>query len=136
VTDSKFRIGQHVRISKEKVKFAKGAEQNYTSEMFVINKVFRRKPQPVYELVDLNITPIEGQFYGEELSPVNVTDRTTYKIDKILKERVKNGIREYLVRWAGYSKNFDFWFPASSVKIFNNMNQYEDFYVTLFSNDS
>ena len=26
----RFRVGQHVRISKEKMKFAKGSEQNYT----------------------------------------------------------------------------------------------------------
>jgi hypothetical protein len=25
----KFKVGQHVRISKEKLKFAKGGEQNY-----------------------------------------------------------------------------------------------------------
>jgi hypothetical protein len=27
-------VGQHVRISKEKIKFAKGGEQNYTMEVF------------------------------------------------------------------------------------------------------
>jgi transposase len=29
----KFKVGQHVGISKEKLKFAKGGEQNYTTEI-------------------------------------------------------------------------------------------------------
>jgi len=113
---AKFKVGQHVRISKEKMKFKKGAEQNFSQEIFRINKVIKRTPRPVYELEDLNKTPIEGQFYQEELTPVRITEQTTYKIDKILDKRVRRGIQEYLVRWQGYNKDFDSWIPASSVK--------------------
>jgi hypothetical protein len=65
---------------------------------------------------DLNGTPIDGQFYQEELTPVRITSRTTYKIDKILDKRFRRGIREVLVRWQGYSQDFDTWVPAASVK--------------------
>ena len=41
----KFRVGQHVRISKM-MKFAKGGEQNYTTEIFKIRKVVYRTPVP------------------------------------------------------------------------------------------
>ena len=34
-----FNVGQHVRISKKKMKFANGSEQNYTDEIFRIVKV-------------------------------------------------------------------------------------------------
>jgi hypothetical protein len=40
----RFRVGQHVIISQEKMKFAKGSEQNYTDEIFKIAKVINRKP--------------------------------------------------------------------------------------------
>jgi hypothetical protein len=73
----KFRVGQHVRISKEKMSFVKGAEQNYTTTIFIITKVIRRERRPVYELEDLNGTLIEGQFYSEEITLVHVTDSTT-----------------------------------------------------------
>jgi len=86
-----FRVGQHVRISKEKVKFAKGGEHNYTE--------LHRTPRPVFELEDLHGQEIEGQFYTEELVPVRITKQTTYKIDKILDKRVRRGLLEYLVRW-------------------------------------
>jgi hypothetical protein len=98
----KFRVGQHVRISKEKMKFAKGSEQNYSTEIFRVVKVINRTPRSVYELEDLNKTAIDGQFYAEELTPVRISKRTEYKIDKILKKRYKRGSLEYLVRWEGY----------------------------------
>jgi hypothetical protein len=116
VVRPKFNVGQHVRISKEKMKFAKGGEQNYTTEIFRIIKVIRRTPRPVYELEDLNGKIIDGQFYGEELTPVLISKRTKFQIDKILRTRVRRGIREHLVRCKGYGPEFDSWINATSVK--------------------
>jgi hypothetical protein len=39
---AKFKVGQHVRISKEKMKFTKGAEENYSREIFRNNKVIKK----------------------------------------------------------------------------------------------
>ena len=58
-------MGQHVRISKEKMRFAKGSEPNYTDEKFRILKAIPMTPRPVYELEDLNGTLIEGQYYAD-----------------------------------------------------------------------
>ena len=112
----KFTVGQHVRISKENVRFAKGSEQNYTDRIFRIIKAIHRTPRPVYELEDLNGTLNEGQFYVEELTPVRVTKPTVYKIVKILGKRYKKGILEYIVRWKSFRKDIDSWVPAASVK--------------------
>ena len=109
-------MGQHVRISKEKMKFVKAAEQGYSTEIFRIIKVIRRTPRPVYELEDLNEQLIERQFYEEELSPVRITQQTQYQIDKIVATRVIRGIKHHLVRWKVYSSHFDSWVPASGIK--------------------
>jgi hypothetical protein len=52
IAQPKFIVGQNVRITKEKMKFAKGGEQNYTTEVFRIIKVIRWTSRPVYELED------------------------------------------------------------------------------------
>jgi hypothetical protein len=133
VGEVKFNIGQLVRISIEKLKFAIGSEKKYTDELFRILKFFRRTPPPVYELEDLNGTLIEGQFYVEELIPVRVTKLSFYKIDKILDKRYRNGILEYLVRWKGYRRDFDSCFLQLMYRV-SEMGS--SFYVTLFSNAS
>jgi len=55
------------------MKFDKSAEQNFGTEIFRIAKVIERSPRTHYELEDLNATPIEGEFYQEELTWVRVT---------------------------------------------------------------
>ena len=91
------------------MKFAKGGEQNYTTEIFKVRKVVHRTLRPVLELEDLRGREIEGQFYSEELVPVRVTKQTTYK-------RSTRGILEYLVRWRGYAADFDSWVPATDIQ--------------------
>ena len=113
---AKYSVGQHVRISKEEEKFAKSAEQNFTTETFRLIKVIHRTPRPVYELEDLYKKLIDGQFYEEELTPVHITKQTHFQIDKTVATRVRRGIKEHLVRWKVYSSDFDIWVPASDIK--------------------
>ena len=88
VVMDKFRNGQHVRIRKEKMKFAKVSEHNFITEIFRIIKAIHKRPRRIYNLEDLHGTPIDSQFYQEELTPVRFTCRTNYKIYKILDNRV------------------------------------------------
>jgi len=46
----KFKVGDLIRITKEKVKFAKGYEQTFSTEIFRVVKVKQRVPQLVYAL--------------------------------------------------------------------------------------
>ena len=64
--DSKFKVDDRVRISKFKNIFAKGYTPNWSSEIFIVDKVNDTVPY-MYNLKDLNNEEILGSFYGREL---------------------------------------------------------------------
>ena len=59
--DCKFKAGDHVRISKYKIIFAKGYTPNWSEEVFVINKIKNTVPW-TYVISDLNGEEITGSF--------------------------------------------------------------------------
>ena len=59
--DPKFKVGDHVRISKYKNIFAKGYTPNWSEELFVIKKVKNTVPW-TYVIKDLNDEEIIGTF--------------------------------------------------------------------------
>ena len=60
--DSKFKVGDHMRISKYKNIFAKGYTPNWSEEIFVIKKIKNTVPW-IYVIDDLNGEEITGTFY-------------------------------------------------------------------------
>ena len=64
--DSRFKIGDRVRIFKFKNIFAKGYTPNWSREIFIVNKVNDTVPY-TYNLKDLNGEEIIGSFYDREL---------------------------------------------------------------------
>ena len=63
--DPKFRVGDHVRISKYEINFSKGYTPNLSEEVFVIEKVKNSVPW-TYVINDLNGEEITGTFYEKE----------------------------------------------------------------------
>ena len=76
--DSKFKIGDHVRISKYKTIFAKGHMPNWSEEVFIISKIKNTVPW-TYVINDLNDEEIIGTFYEKELQK---TDQKEFKMKK------------------------------------------------------
>ena len=64
--DPKFKVGDHVRISKYKNIFAKGYMPNWSEEVFIISKVKNTVPW-IYVINDLNGEEIIGTFYEKGL---------------------------------------------------------------------
>jgi hypothetical protein len=109
----KFNVSDLVRITKEKVKFANGYEQTFSTEIFRVAKVIQRVPQPFYEMTDLQDRPIVGQFYNYQLVNIAVSTQTEFEIDKIVRTRNKNGIKQYFVKWRGYDETFNSWIKSN-----------------------
>ena len=64
--DSRFKVGDRVRISKFKNIFAKGYTPNWSREIFIVIKINDTVPY-TYNLKDLNEEEIIGSFYDREL---------------------------------------------------------------------
>ena len=72
--DLKFKVGDHVRISKYRNIFAKGYSANWSEEIFVIKKIKNTVPW-TYVINDLNDEEIIGTFYEKELQKINKSTR-------------------------------------------------------------
>ena len=88
--DPKFKVGDHVRISKYKNIFAKGYTPNWSEENFLINKIKITVMQllQTYAISDLNDEKITGSFYEKELQKTLV-EKNLEQI-KYLKENLIN----------------------------------------------
>ena len=64
--DSRFKVGDRVRISKFKNIFAKGYTPNWSKEIFIAHKINDTVPY-TYNIKDLNGEKIIGSFYDKEL---------------------------------------------------------------------
>uniref|UniRef100_A0A3B1JVY7 Integrase catalytic domain-containing protein n=1 Tax=Astyanax mexicanus TaxID=7994 RepID=A0A3B1JVY7_ASTMX len=110
----KFKIGDVVRISRLKAHFEKGYEQNYTDEYFTISERIPRDP-PVYKLHDADGEEITGTFYEPELQKIIVGKDKSFKIEKIIQERMQNRKKMCLVKWVGWPDKFNSWIPAKDI---------------------
>ena len=99
--DSKFKVGDYIRISKCKNIFAKGYMPNWSEEVFVIKKVKNTVPW-TYVINYLNGEEIIETFYEKELQKKNQKE---FRIEKVLK---KKGDKLY-VKWKGYDNSFNSW---------------------------
>ena len=64
--DPKFKVGDHVRISKYENIFTKSYTPNWSEEVFVIKEIKNAVPW-TYVINDLNDEEIIGTFYEKEL---------------------------------------------------------------------
>ena len=64
-TDVKFKVCDHIRISKYKNIFAQGYTPNWSEKMFVVKKIKNTVPW-TYVISDLNGEEIVGSFYEKE----------------------------------------------------------------------
>ena len=103
----KFKVGDHVRISKYKNMFAKRYMPNWSEEIFVIKKVKNTVPW-TYVINDINGEELIGTFYEEELQGTNQQE---FRLKKVIK---KKGDKLY-VKWKGYNNSFNSWIDKKDI---------------------
>lgn len=98
---ARFKVGDHVRLSKYKSVFDKGYLPNWTTEIFVIRKI---QYTPItYLLVDWEGNEIRGGVYAHEMQLVKYPN--VYLVEQIL--RKKNN--KVYVKWLGFDNRYNSW---------------------------
>ena len=105
--DPKFKVGDHVRISKYKNIFAKGYTQNWLEEVFVVSKI-KNTVLWSYVISDLNGEPFTGSFYEKELQK---TSQEKFRIENIIKKDDK-----LYVKWKEYDNSFNSWINKTDLE--------------------
>ena len=97
--DPKFKVGNHVRISKYKRIFAKGYAPNWSEKIFVVEKIKNAVPW-TYVISDLNGEEIVGSFFEKELQKTNQKE---FRIEKVIKRKEN----KLYVKCKGYNNSFN-----------------------------
>ena len=107
----KFKVGDKVRISKYKRNvFDKGYTPNWTEEVFTVDKMQYTNPI-TYKLKDLRGEDIQGSFCEPELLKAK---QDVFRIDKVIRRNYKK--KQALVKWKGYSDEFNGWIPMKNLQ--------------------
>ena len=97
----KFKVGDHVKVSKYKTIFANGYTPNWSEEVFVVSKTKNTVPW-TYVINDLDGEEVIGTFYEKELQKSNQQE---FRIEKVIKRK---GDKLY-VTWKGCHNSFNDW---------------------------
>ena len=104
----KFKVDDHVRISKYKNIFAKGYTPNWSEQAFVIKELKNTVPW-TYVISDFNSEKIIGTSYEKKLKKTNQKE---FRIEKVIK---KKGDKLY-IKWKGYDNSLNSWIDKLDVK--------------------
>jgi len=110
-----FQKGDYVRLSHVRKPFTRAYDEHWTGEVFKIKERSMHSDIPMYKLVDWNDEDVTGGFYEAELQKIELPADGVFKIEKVLKRRVRGGKEELLVRWWRWPPAFDSWISASQV---------------------
>lgn len=112
----KFKVGDVVRVKTDPHKVSQNrrayAEQ-FGGEYFTICRINRTLPIPMYYLRSMNTDDeIEGAFYAEELQRQR---GDVWKVEQVLNERTRRGVREVLVKWKYFDARHNSWIPRRNI---------------------
>src|SRR6266581_1399694 len=107
-------INDDVRIKYDLNRLEKSYYPLWTDPVYKINRVLQKYGKPQYS-VKLANRELERRFYPDELQKISVSQNSYYRVEKILRYRTRNGIREALVKWLNYPSTHNQWIPATHV---------------------
>jgi hypothetical protein len=109
----KFKIGDQVRIARQKGKFSRGYNETSSAEIFKIYQIKKMDRIPMYVISNFRGDEIiKGAFYSFELTKVG---GDVYRVEKVIKTRKRNGKTEQYVKWKGFDDTYNSWIESDNV---------------------
>lgn len=102
-------FGQKVRVAKGTIAFRKGYLPQWSDKVYILKKKRNDFHSPMYSLTDENNKKVDRNFYFKEIQPVTITSDTKYRIEKILDQKIENGIKKYYIKWLGFDNSYNSW---------------------------
>lgn len=111
---SKLRLGDTVRINYKNEVFARGYLPQWQDMVFKINNITEQAGnQLFFRIEDEKGRTIPQRFYSYELQKISPTPK--FRIEKVLKRRTRNGIKEGYVKYVNHPSEFNEWIPLNRV---------------------
>lgn len=111
-----FKLGDIVRIKTlaKKVSSSNRAyAEQFKGEYFRVMRINRTLPIAMYYLRSLDTGEmIEGGFYAQELQRQR---GNVYKIERVIRRRVRRGVREMYVKWKDFGPQWNEWIPETDI---------------------
>ncbi|XP_054152670.1 uncharacterized protein LOC128963756 [Oppia nitens] len=101
--------GDKVRKVYEMSKFDKGYYPNWTDQVFTVVKTIKGDNQYVFRLSDGQGNIIEQRFYPQEIQKIK---ENLYRIERVIRSRVRRGRRQYFVKWLNYPEEYNSWIDS------------------------
>lgn len=113
----KFAVGDKVRVSYYRKKnFTRSYDEQFTGEVFTVRARKFSDGVAVYYLNDYGGEKVAGPFYTNELTAIKFDPDAFFKIEKVIKTRVRHGVKESLVKYQSWPSKYNQWLPTHSIK--------------------
>ena len=100
--------------------FTRSYDELFSGEVFTVRTRKITDRVPVYSLTDYGGEKVEGNFYASELTPVRFDPNSFFKIEKVLKTRVRNGVEEKLVKYQSWPSKYNEWVISGRIRDLRN----------------
>lgn len=114
--DYKFKLHDPVRVSLNKGAFDKESGENFSTKLYYITNRTNPDGIPRYKVKNDKNEGINGSFTDNELQKVIIDQNTSYRIEKILTKRLKDGVKQVKIRWQNYDASYDSWVDEEEVE--------------------
>lgn len=106
------KVGDAVRVARERKVFDKGYMPTFSNIVYKIKKQYPGNPT-TFQIANQKGRPLSGKWYKEELS--KAAFEPDFKIRRVLKQRTRDGVKEYLIEWEDQPREAATWITEKDV---------------------